>query len=149
MPVKVINSKSPDPICFNEKMAINHTTQHMDETDTESIASSITSNEMDTESGDEKEKFAFVIAPEDEDWFPSENSDEGGDINNNNIINEDWSMGDVEYGRWINQFDDADESKKSTLQSVTEEIPITVSQRAPVKEARPITLKSKAKLLKD
>ena len=50
----------------------------------ESIASCITSNEVDTESED-------------------------GD-NNNNIINEDWSMGDVEYGRWINQFDDADES---------------------------------------
>ena len=32
---------------------------------------------------------------------------------------------------------------------VTEEIPITVSRRAPDKEARPITLKSKAKLLKD
>ena len=75
----------------------------------ESIASCITSNEVDTESEDEKEKFVFVIAPEDEDWFPLENSDEGGD-NNNNIINEDWSMGDVEYGRWINQFDDADES---------------------------------------
>ena len=91
-------------------MVIDHTTKHMDETDTESIASSITSNEMDTESEDDNEKFAFVIASEDEDWFPSENSDEGGDINNNNIINEDWSMGDVEYGRWINQFDDADES---------------------------------------
>ena len=82
-------------------------------------------------------------------WFPSENSDEGGDINNNSIINADWSMGDVEYGRWINQFDDADESKKSTLKPVTEEIPATVSRRAPDKEARPITLKSKAKLLKD
>ena len=151
MPGKVTNSKSPDPICFNEKMVIDHTsTQHMDETDTESIASSITSNEMDTESEDEKEKFASVIASEDEDWIPSENSDEGGDINNNNIIiNADWSMGDVEYGRWINQFDDADESKKSTLMPVTEEIPITVSRRAPDKEARPITLKSKAKLLKD
>ena len=98
MPVKVTNSKSPDPLCFNEKMVIDHTsTQHMDETDTESIASSITSNEMDTESEDEKEKIAFVIASEDEDWFPSENSDEGGDINNNNIIiNADWSIGDVE-----------------------------------------------------
>ena len=149
MPVKVTNSKSPDPFCFNEKMVIDHTTKHMDETDTESIASSITSNEMDTESDDDNEKFAFVIASEDEDWFPSENSDEGGDINNNNIINADWSMGDVEYGRWINQFDDADESKISTLHSVTEEIPITVSRRAPDKEARPITLKSKAKLLKD
>ena len=149
MPVKVTNSKSPDPFCFNEKMVIDHTTKQMDETDTESIASSITSNEMDADSDDEKEKFGFVIAPEDEDWFPSENSDEGGDINNNSIINADWSMGDVEYGRWINQFDDADESKKATLQSVTEEMPITVSRRAPDKEARPITLKSKAKLLKD
>ena len=119
-------------------MVIDHTTKHMDETDTESIASSITSNEMDTESDDDNEKFAFVIASEDEDWFPSENSDEGGDINNNNIINEDWSMGDVEYGRWINQFDDADELKISTLQSVVEEISSTVSRRAPDKEAMPI-----------
>ena len=69
--VKVTNSKSPDPFCFDEKVVINHTSQHMDETDTESIASSITSNEMDTtESGDVQEKIAFVIAPEDEDWFP-------------------------------------------------------------------------------
>ena len=40
----------------------------------------------------------------------SENQDE----NNNNI--EEWNnMDDVEYGRWTNQFDDADESKKKPI----------------------------------
>ena len=47
--------------------------------------------------------------------FISENErSQNYDENNNNI--EEWNnMDDIEYGRWTNQFDDADESKKKPI----------------------------------
>ena len=67
------------------------------------------SKEIDTVSVEDVEKLASEIAPEYKNWCPPENYDEI-EVNNDIIVNEDWKMGDIEYGRWTNQFDDAEES---------------------------------------
>lgn len=74
-----------------------------------SSASTLSSNEIDTVSVDDVGKLASEIAPEYENWCPPENYDEK-EVNNNILVNEDWKMEDIEYGRWTNQFDDAEES---------------------------------------
>ena len=65
-------------------------------------------------------KTASEISPDYKNWRPTRNYDE--EANNNVIVKEDWKEGEIEYGRWTSQFDDAENDGNTALHRAPTEV---------------------------
>ena len=55
---------------------------------------------------------AFEITPNQENWVLTEVNDA---VDDDDEAYEDWKAGEIEYGQWTNQFDDAEDVETNTF----------------------------------